>query len=587
MPLEILDGARVARAKRAYTIRRVVPNAMKTLIVGPSVAPASGDLVLVRIDEIGKQRRIELTDGRRAHLFPGDEAIVCFGNRYAPDQYEGVIGEDLSSCDLVAAGGIASCEITRNERMIPSTRITPLGLIGDAQGKRLNLRNFAVDGSGSAPSIPVVLSLGTSMNAGKTFTSTSLVRGLKAAGYQVAAIKATGTGAGNDLWIVRDAGADVVLDFTDGGLASTYLIPLDDIVAATKRLIGSAAKAGCDVAVVEVADGLQHLETADVIQAKGLWESCVGVVFAAYDSMGAKCGVDTLRAAGHRVLAVSGRLTQSPLMMRETARSTGLPVYTPWEIQDGALTSAIMGSKVADEINGQRCRVEIWRGHDGAMLGAGAAKAHAGERLTAPPAARDSTAGGIREFLKMVADKVMAEEVTLACGAGTRKRCTGRINHRSGYRTHTWETDLGRIDVRVPRIRKGGYHPAFLHQERIPAKELVSLIARATASDATPCDLEQLLARMGASGTSPQAIADWSLEVKQQARRLGLDLASIGTIDSAPRAEPSAEQRRKSIKDEYGVVVGYGDDHAEMDPFVRVETMPMRPARSASGFSGK
>src|SRR3954467_2461933 len=144
MPLEILDGARVARAKRAYTIRRVVPNAMKTLIVGPSVAPASGDLVLVRIDEIGKQRRIELTDGRRAHLFPGDEAIICFGNRYAPDQYEGVIGEDLSSCDLVAAGGIASCEITRNERMIPSTRITPLGLIGDVDGNRLNLRDFAV-----------------------------------------------------------------------------------------------------------------------------------------------------------------------------------------------------------------------------------------------------------------------------------------------------------------------------------------------------------------------------------------------------------------------------------------------------------
>src|SRR4051812_45789224 len=300
MAIEKLDLRRVMRAKRAYTTRRVSPDSMSRLIFGPAIPPACGDLVLARIDEIGKQRRIELTDGRRAHLFPGDEIIVCFGNRYAPDQFEGVIGEDLSSCDLVAAGGVASREITRNERMIPSTRITPLGLIGDVDGNRLNLRDFAVAVSNSsAQQIKVVLSLGTSMNAGKTFTSTSLVRGLKGAGYRIAAIKATGTGCGNDLWIVRDAGADVVLDFTDGGLASTYLIPLDDIVASTRRLIHSAAQQGCEVAVVEVADGLQHLETADVIQAEGLWTDCVGVIFAAYDSMGAKCGVEMLKASGH------------------------------------------------------------------------------------------------------------------------------------------------------------------------------------------------------------------------------------------------------------------------------------------------
>ncbi|MDP4360731.1 DUF1611 domain-containing protein, partial [Escherichia coli] len=85
--------------------------------------------------------------------------------------------------------------------------------------------------------LPVVLSLGTSMNAGKTLTSTSLVRGFKRAGLQVAALKITGTGAGGDMWIVRDAGADVALDFTDAGFASTYLAPIDDILAGAFRLI--------------------------------------------------------------------------------------------------------------------------------------------------------------------------------------------------------------------------------------------------------------------------------------------------------------------------------------------------------------
>src|SRR4051794_23706324 len=98
-----LDSSRSAGAKRACTTRRVPSGSMKTL-VERVVRPESGDLVLARIDEIGKQKRIELTDGRRAHLFPGDEIVVCFGNRYAPDQYEAIVGDDLDRCDLVASG---------------------------------------------------------------------------------------------------------------------------------------------------------------------------------------------------------------------------------------------------------------------------------------------------------------------------------------------------------------------------------------------------------------------------------------------------------------------------------------------------
>lgn len=53
--------------------------------------------------------------------------------------------------------------------------------------------------------------------------------------------------------------------------------------------------------------------------------------------MGAKYGVDVLRAAGHAVLGMSGRLGQSPLGVREAEASTGLRVFLPWELQGGAL----------------------------------------------------------------------------------------------------------------------------------------------------------------------------------------------------------------------------------------------------------
>ena len=186
------------------------------------------------------------------------------------------------------------------------------------------------------------------MNAGKTLTGTSLVHGLKRAGYRVAGIKATGTGSGGDLWIVRDAGADLVLDFTDAGFASTYLAPAAELEAATLGLIKHAAAAACDVAVIEIADGLQQLETAALVRSTALRARVAGAMFAAYDAMGAKCGVDLLRALGHRVIALSGRLARSPLASREAELATGLRVYTPWELQAGALVSSIMQAPPPD-----------------------------------------------------------------------------------------------------------------------------------------------------------------------------------------------------------------------------------------------
>ncbi len=138
-----LDPARVAGAKRAFTTRRVPIEDMRSLLAGPS-SPSSGDLLLARVEEIGKHKRLELTNGRRAHLFPGDEVIVCYGNRYAPDQYEAIVPDDLGGCDLVASGGIAARELSRHERVIDPTRIAPIGLIADGSAMRLNLSDYAM-----------------------------------------------------------------------------------------------------------------------------------------------------------------------------------------------------------------------------------------------------------------------------------------------------------------------------------------------------------------------------------------------------------------------------------------------------------
>lgn len=335
-----LARKRVLRAKRAFTTRRVPVDDMLTLLRG-DVAPRTGDLVLASVREVGKHKKIEKPNGRRALMMPGDEIIVCYGNRYAPDQFEALIPDDLSPCDLVAGGGIASKEVCRHDRMIEPTRIAPIGLIGDAEGKRLNLRRYAVKRCERQRSITTILVAGTAMNSGKTFSAASLVRGLKSSGYRVAGIKSTGTGSGGDLWQMKDMGADMVLDFTDAGFASTYKVPADAIEAGVLGLIDHAARHRCQFAVVEIADGLQHEETATLLRSDRLHKRSLGLLFAAYDSMGAKAGVEALLLERHNVLAISGQLTRSPLAIRETKAALSCPVYTPFELQSGALVSKI------------------------------------------------------------------------------------------------------------------------------------------------------------------------------------------------------------------------------------------------------
>src|SRR3712207_3660087 len=100
--------------KFAFTTRRVPRDVVADLVVAGSLEPEPGDLVLAEVLELGQHKRIELFDGRRAMMFPGDYIVVCFGNRYAPDQFEGEVGSALEECELLAAGGVAGHVVSRN-----------------------------------------------------------------------------------------------------------------------------------------------------------------------------------------------------------------------------------------------------------------------------------------------------------------------------------------------------------------------------------------------------------------------------------------------------------------------------------------
>ena len=357
-------------AKRSFATRRVPTDAMRT-VIGGAVRPRSGDVVLAKVTRPGNHRNIEQPNGRRSKLHEDDLIIVAYADRYATDQYESYVPTTLGRTNLVASGGIASEVASRSGAVRNATEITPLGLLGGENGRPINVEQFALPRVAIPAQRPrTVAVIGTSMNAGKTTTIHYLLHGLAKAGMRPGATKVTGTGSGNDYWVMLDAGAHAMLDFTDAGLASTFQHSIPRLEDAMQQLISHLTLSGCGLNLVEIADGVFQQETSALLESDTFKHMIDAVILAGGDAMGAALGVQHLRERNLPVVAVSGLLTKSPLAAREARVATGLPVLGLDDLLNPEVVFPLVGLDLAD-IRVTEPAPEAWpitlEGHDEAL----------------------------------------------------------------------------------------------------------------------------------------------------------------------------------------------------------------------------
>jgi putative transposase len=120
---------------------------------------------------------------------------------------------------------------------------------------------------------------------------------------------------------------------------------------------------------------------------------------------------------------------------------------------------------------------------------------------------KSSDADLLREMIGFTAQRLMELEVTSRTGAAHGERSTERMNHRNGYRDRDWETRAGTVELRIPKLRRGSYFPAFLEPRRMAEKALAAVIQEAYVQGVSTRSVDELVKAMGMSGISKSEVS--------------------------------------------------------------------------------
>ena len=248
---------------------------------------------------------------------------------------------------LLTGAGMLGTVKSKFANMTDPTQLTFVGFVRGRDGQRLNLKKelFRPVAVRRMPA-KLIYVVGTSMNSGKTTTCARLIRALSDLGMKVAACKLTGSVSNHDPDELAAASALKVTDFSDFGFASTYLASKEELLELFHAMLTDVAAASPDVVIMELADGVLQRETAMLLKDPEIKRAGKGVVLSAGGSISALWSVDYLRQLGHRVIAVSGRITSSPLGMREFIENdSNTPVASSLNTHDRN-TGVDLGAKV-------------------------------------------------------------------------------------------------------------------------------------------------------------------------------------------------------------------------------------------------
>src|SRR5215469_1836038 len=122
----------------------------------------------------------------------------------------------------------------------------------------------------------------------------------------------------------------------------------------------------------------------------------------------------------------------------------------------------------------------------------------------------------LREMIGFAAQRLMELEVEGITGANYGEKNPERLVQRNGYRDRDWETRAGKVELRIPKLRKVSYFPGFLEPRRMAEKALTAVIQEAYVHGVSTRSVDDLVKAMGMTGISKSQVSRLCAEIDER-----------------------------------------------------------------------
>ncbi|MCA1709329.1 MAG: IS256 family transposase, partial [Actinobacteria bacterium] len=120
----------------------------------------------------------------------------------------------------------------------------------------------------------------------------------------------------------------------------------------------------------------------------------------------------------------------------------------------------------------------------------------------------------LREIMRNAVGLLMSSEADSTCNAAYGERSEDRTNSRNGYRARRWDTRVGTIDLKIPKLRTGTYFPDWLLEPRRRAeKAFIAVIADCYLAGVSTRRVDKLVKALGVDGISSQQVSKLAQEL--------------------------------------------------------------------------
>jgi putative transposase len=123
----------------------------------------------------------------------------------------------------------------------------------------------------------------------------------------------------------------------------------------------------------------------------------------------------------------------------------------------------------------------------------------------------------LKEGVRALSQALMEMEVQEHIGAGRHERSPSRTGQRNGYRERSWDTRVGTVELKVPRLRDSSYFPSLLEPRRKAERALAAVVKEAYVHGVSTRKVDELVKALGMGGISKSRVSE--LYAKSSMRR--------------------------------------------------------------------